>query len=59
MWLVDPRDRTIVVYRLDSARYVLLGTWGGEDEAVRLEPFDAVEIPPASLWGRRVPQHAP
>jgi Uma2 family endonuclease len=54
VWLVDPRDRTIVVYRLEGDHYALLGTWGGEDEAVRLEPFEAVEIPPAALWGRRV-----
>lgn len=52
VWLADPRDRTVVVYRLEGERYVLLGTWGGDDATVRLEPFDAVEIPRASLWGK-------
>ena len=54
VWLADPRERTVVVYRLDGERYTLLGTWGNEDEDVRLEPFDAVPIPPSALWGRRL-----
>jgi Uma2 family endonuclease len=54
LWLVDPRDRTVAVHRLEAARYVLLGTWAVEDEPVALEPFEAVPIPPAAFWGRRL-----
>ncbi|HEY8080212.1 MAG TPA: Uma2 family endonuclease [Labilithrix sp.] len=55
VWLVDPGERTIEVLRLDGTRYTLVGTFGG-DAAVRAEPFDAVEIPPAFLWGRQDPK---
>ena len=51
VWLVDPREKTIEVLRHDGDGYTLRGTFGG-DEAVRAEPFDAVEIPPAFLWGK-------
>jgi Uma2 family endonuclease len=48
-WIVDPILRTVEVYRLMSGRWSLLGTYGG-DETVRIEPFDAIEIPLATLW---------
>ena len=50
-WLVDPRIRTLEVYRLEGGRYALLDTWEG-DVAVRAEPFDAVELDLALLWAR-------
>ncbi|WP_146648092.1 Uma2 family endonuclease [Labilithrix luteola] len=53
VWIVDPRDRTIEVFRLEGAGDALVGTFGGEDEAFALEPFDAVPIPPHCFWGRR------
>jgi Uma2 family endonuclease len=49
LWLVDPLDQTIEVYRLAGGHWTMLGVHGG-DETVRLEPFDAVEIPLARLW---------
>jgi hypothetical protein len=52
VWLVEPRERTVEVFRLAGERYVLVGTFGGDD-AVRAKPFDAVEIPPAYLWGTK------
>jgi Uma2 family endonuclease len=51
VWLVDPREKTVEVFRHDGAGYRLVGTYGGDD-AVRAEPFDAIEIPPAFLWGK-------
>lgn len=51
VWLVDPRERTVEVFRHEGAGYVLVGTFGGDD-AVRAEPFEAAEIPPAFLWGK-------
>jgi Uma2 family endonuclease len=50
VWLVDPREQTVEVFRHDGRGYALVGTYGGDD-AVRAEPFDAAEIPPAFLWG--------
>jgi Uma2 family endonuclease len=51
VWLVDPREKTVEVFRHEGARYALVGTFGG-DEPLVAEPFDAVEIPPAFLWGK-------
>ena len=48
-WLVNPVARTLEVFRLDGERWMLLATHG-EDEAVRAEPFDAVEIDLGRLW---------
>jgi Uma2 family endonuclease len=50
-WIVDPRIRTLEVYRLENGRYVLLDTWEGE-EKVRAEPFEAIELDLALLWAR-------
>lgn len=52
VWIVDPRDRTVEVFRLGAEGYVLTKTWGGDDAAV-LEPFEATPIPPAAFWGKR------
>jgi Uma2 family endonuclease len=51
VWLVDPAERTVEVFRHEGSSYVLVGTFGG-DASVRAEPFDAIEISPAYLWGR-------
>ncbi|GAC1540601.1 MAG: hypothetical protein NVS3B10_05270 [Polyangiales bacterium] len=51
-WLINPAQRTLEVYRVDGA-----GAWTRvdtheEDAAVRVEPFDAVELPLGRLWER-------
>lgn len=51
VWLVDPRERLVEVYRFAAPTYTLVGTYGG-DEALTAEPFDAITIPPEILWGR-------
>lgn len=53
VWIVDPRDRTVEVYRLSADGYLQVATWGGEEESARLEPFDALPVPPAAFWGKR------
>ncbi len=50
-WLVDPSTRTLEAYRLESQRWVLLGTWR-DGAVVRVEPFDAFELELAVLWAR-------
>jgi Uma2 family endonuclease len=49
VWLVDPTARSVEVFRLDGESYRLVVT-RGEDEVVRLEPFDAIELELAALW---------
>lgn len=49
LWLVDPLQRTLEVYRLEGSRWLLMGGHGGEDK-VRAEPFEAIELDLALLW---------
>jgi Uma2 family endonuclease len=49
LWLVDPLIETLEIYRLDGDRWVVVGTHAEED-AVRAEPFDAVELRPGRWW---------
>ena len=50
VWLLDPRARTLEVFRLEGAGYSLLATYSGRAH-VRAEPFEAVELKLAFLWG--------
>jgi Uma2 family endonuclease len=49
LWIVDPILKTLEVYRLESGRWVVASTHGGDDR-VRAEPFDAIEIDIARWW---------
>jgi Uma2 family endonuclease len=49
LWLVDPIVRSLEVYRLEGENYLALGVYG-EDERVRAEPFDAIELELQALW---------
>lgn len=51
VWLADPRERVVEVYRFADPSYTLVGAFGG-DEALTAEPFDAITIPPSILWGQ-------
>ncbi|HEX8617556.1 MAG TPA: Uma2 family endonuclease [Thermoanaerobaculia bacterium] len=48
-WLIDPEQQTLEAYRLEHSRWVLVPSHEGED-VVRVEPFDAIEIPLGTLW---------
>jgi Uma2 family endonuclease len=48
-WLVDPMQRTVEVFRHTAAGWLLVTT-AGDEERVRLEPFDAIELAPARWW---------
>lgn len=50
VWLVDPEARTLEVFRLEGEHYSLLATHAGSAR-VRAEPFDAIELELAFLWG--------
>ena len=52
VWHVDPIAQTVEVLRLDGETYRLVAAHSG-DERPRLEPFEAVELELAVLWGKR------
>jgi Uma2 family endonuclease len=49
LWLVDPLQQTLEIYRLEGGRWVVVGTHAG-DEIVRAEPFEAVEVRLEDWW---------
>ena len=49
VWLMDPSTRVLEVYRLEQSGYVLVGG-GQDDEVVRAEPFDAIDLPLSLFW---------
>jgi Uma2 family endonuclease len=49
VWLLDPLAQTLEVLRLESGRWVVLATHGG-DETVRAAPLEAVAIDLTRLW---------
>ncbi|HEU0033150.1 MAG TPA: Uma2 family endonuclease [Kofleriaceae bacterium] len=48
-WLVDPRYRTVEVFRRQGSQWLLLCAVTG-DVRVRAEPFDAIELDLSHLW---------
>jgi Uma2 family endonuclease len=53
LWLVDPLVRSLEVYVLDGASYRAQGTYG-ENERVRVPPFEALELELEALWPNTV-----
>lgn len=51
VWLLDPISRTLEVLRLEGARFSLLGAHK-DDDVVRAEPFEALDLELAALWAR-------
>jgi hypothetical protein len=49
LWLVDPRDQTLQVSELVDGHWVIRAVCSDE-EAVRLAPFEAIELPLRRLW---------
>ena len=49
LWLVDPLLRTIEVYRLESAHWVV-GVVHSGDEPARVAPFEAIELDIGRWW---------
>ncbi|MBN1210189.1 MAG: Uma2 family endonuclease [Myxococcaceae bacterium] len=50
LWLLDPRARTLEALRLEGGRYMPLAVHEGTAR-VRAEPFEALELELALLWG--------
>ncbi len=51
LWLIDPSERTLEVFRLEGELYAVVATYEG-DAPVRAEPFDAIELELGALWRR-------
>ena len=49
VWIIDPLERTLEVFRLDGERLFLQATFA-EELVIRAEPFDAIELELAALW---------
>ncbi|AKI99139.1 Uma2 family endonuclease [Archangium gephyra] len=55
VWLVDPIARTLEVFRLEETHYVPMTPHSGPVR-VRAEPFEALELQLALLWGNETPR---
>ncbi len=53
IWLIDPVVMTLDAFRLESGKWVLLGSFA-ENDNVRAEPFHEIEISLEALWLRSV-----
>jgi Uma2 family endonuclease len=49
LWLVDPLQQTLEVFRLEGRHWVLMSTHGGA-EIVRAAPFEALELDMGRWW---------
>lgn len=49
-WLIDPVQRTLEVLRVESGAWQIVGLHQKNDK-VRAEPFEALEIDMAQIWG--------
>jgi Uma2 family endonuclease len=49
IWLIDPGAMTMDAFRLESGRWALLASFS-EDDKVRIEPFQEIEIHLGDLW---------
>ncbi len=49
VWLLDPVEQLLEVFRRHDGRWLLVETFGGAT-AVRAEPFEAIELELAPLW---------
>lgn len=56
-WLINPRTRTLEVWRLEGGRWVVLDLFEG-GALVQAEPFDAVPLDLGELWRGPAPNPA-
>jgi Uma2 family endonuclease len=49
VWLVNQVERTLEVLRLRDGAWTIVAVCTGSD-AIRVEPFDAIELPLGRLW---------
>lgn len=49
LWLINPRDKTLEVFRLETGRWALLSNYAEVDK-VKAEPFQDMEFDLGHLW---------
>ena len=49
LWLVEPLQRTVEVYRLEAGAWGVAGTHGGAETA-RITPFEVVDVDMRRWW---------
>jgi Uma2 family endonuclease len=49
LWLLDPVERFVEVFKHRRGAWVRVGSWTGEGPA-RIEPFDAVDLDLNAVW---------
>ena len=52
VWLINPASRTLEIFRRSGTGWVLVTAFA-EDEVVRAEPFEAIELDLLLLWGEQ------
>jgi hypothetical protein len=55
VWFMDPVARTLEVLRLHQTGWFIVGIHKDEDK-VRAEPFEAVEVDLSLIWGELPPE---
>lgn len=48
-WFLDPLAKTLEIFRLESGKWMLIGVYA-EDDRVKAEPFQEIEIDLRGLW---------
>jgi Uma2 family endonuclease len=51
LWFVDPTAHTLETHTLENGRWLRTGAWKDNDH-VRAQPFDAIELELGELWAR-------
>ena len=54
LWLLNPEARTLEVLRLQGEKWLVAAVHSGA-ETVRAEPFEAIALDLADLWGESPP----
>jgi Uma2 family endonuclease len=49
LWLIDPTAKTLDIFRAESGNWLVAGTYA-EDDTIRAEPFQEIEIALTDLW---------
>jgi Uma2 family endonuclease len=50
VWLIDPRQQTLEILQLEKGRWSLTAAHESSGR-LRAEPFSAIELELANLWG--------
>jgi Uma2 family endonuclease len=58
LWLLEPLNRTLEIFRWSEAGWVLAESFS-DDDKVKAEPFEAAEIDLLELWGEERPAGEP